>query len=609
MVLAACPLFAAEYHVAVTGSDNNAGSKSKPFKTISAAAQVAQPGDVITVHEGIYRERVNPPRGGASDDQRIVYQAAPGETVVIKGSEVINDWQKVQGDVWKVVLPNSVFGNFNPYSDLIHGAWFESKGREHHTGAVYSKGHWLIEAASLEAVMKPTPDTPLWFARVAQKSTTIWAQFPGVNPNQQMTEINVRQSVFYPEQPGRNYITVRGFTMEQAATPWAPPTAEQVGLIGTHWSKGWIIENNTIRYSACVGVTMGKYGDKWDNRSESADAYNRTIERALKNGWSKENIGSHLVRSNQISQCGQAGIVGSLGAIFSTIDNNEIHDIHVHDLFSGYEISGIKFHAPIDTTISQNHIYRCGGRGGIWLDWMTQGTRVSGNLFHDNYIQDLHVEVNHGPFLIDNNIFLSEKVLWECSQGGAYVHNLIAGDIVPRGEIRETPYFKPHTVEDMKVINITHGDERYYNNMFVRRGLSIYDELDKWDRAHLLKALDLQAAGNVYLSGAKPSSYDRNAWVVAHFDPEIKLQERSDGWWLEMAVDPSWASKEKRVVVTSKELGRAKGPDALFEQPDGTPYRLDTDYFGKKRNPENPAPGPFKSQAGKEIRLKVWPKK
>jgi hypothetical protein len=26
-----------------------------------------------------YRERVNPPRGGVSDEQRIVYRAAPGE--------------------------------------------------------------------------------------------------------------------------------------------------------------------------------------------------------------------------------------------------------------------------------------------------------------------------------------------------------------------------------------------------------------------------------------------------------------------------------------------------------------------------------------------------
>ena len=102
--------------------------------------------------------------------------------------------------------------------------------------------------------------------------------------------------------------------MRQAATPWAPPTAEQIGLIGTHWSKGWIIENNRISHSICSGIALGKYGDEWDNQSHnSATGYVDTIDRALKTGWSKENIGSHLVRGNTISHCEQAGIVGSLG--------------------------------------------------------------------------------------------------------------------------------------------------------------------------------------------------------------------------------------------------------------------------------------------------------
>jgi alpha-N-arabinofuranosidase len=90
---------------------------------------------------------------------------------------------------------------------------------------------------------------------------------------------------------GINYITVRGFTLRDAATPWAPPTAEQIGLIGTHWSKGWVIENNVISHSRCSGIALGKYGDAWDNKSQSAEGYNRTIQSPLKNGWTKENIG------------------------------------------------------------------------------------------------------------------------------------------------------------------------------------------------------------------------------------------------------------------------------------------------------------------------------
>ena len=66
------------------------------------------------------------------------------------------------------------------------------------------------------------------------------------NPRNGNVEINVRRFCFWPENPGRNYITVRGFTMRQAATQWAPPTALQEGLIGPHWSKGWVIENNII---------------------------------------------------------------------------------------------------------------------------------------------------------------------------------------------------------------------------------------------------------------------------------------------------------------------------------------------------------------------------
>jgi len=534
---AGLPALAAEWHVAPTGKDSNPGTRKLPLRTIQRAADLAQPGDVITVHAGVYRERVNPPRGGLSDKQRITYQAARGERVEIKGSEVVRNWVRVQGDVWKATLPNSFFGGFNPYTNLIRGDWFERRGRDHHTGAVYLNGEWLTEATSLDELMLPpgaspawlkssggvllnvawfkvgeaagapriastalaarhgttnapcaeggeclgwimqgdwvrydavnfgagartvairaasaseggvielrldrpdgellgtcavpntggwqswetfqTPIKPvsgartlflafraarppainpqLWFAQVDTTNTTIYAQFKGVNPNEQLVEINARQTVFYPDQPGRNFITVRGFVMRHAATPWAPPTAEQIGLIGTHWSKGWIIENNVVSHSVCSGIALGKHGDQYDNTSaNTAEGYVKTIERAHAHpiAWTKENIGHHIVRNNTISHCEQAGIVGSLGAAFSTVTGNVIHDIHVRRLFTGAEMAGIKFHAAIDSLIADNHIYRtC---RGLWLDWMAQGARVSRNLFHENASEDLFVEV------------------------------------------------------------------------------------------------------------------------------------------------------------------------------------------------------------------------
>lgn len=588
---------AREYHVSLEGNDANDGSASSMLKTISAAAERALPGDVITVHAGVYRERVSPLRGGESDTKRIVYQAAPGEKVEIKGSEPIKNWEKAQGDTWKVVIPNRLFGKFNPYADLIRGDWFDPLGRQHHTGAVYLNGDWLTEAAKLDDVLKPVNGPPLWFAKVGPDSTTVWAQFKAVDPNQQLVEINVRQTVFYPEKAGVNYLTVRNFTLRHAATPWAPPTAEQIGLIGTHWSKGWIIENNVVSHSTCSGIALGKYGDAWDNKSaNSAEGYVETIDRALKNGWNRETIGHHLVRNNVISHCEQAGIVGSLGAAFSTITGNEIHDIHVRRLFTGWEMAGIKFHGAIDVQIRRNHIYRtC---LGLWLDWMAQGTRVSENLFHDNG-QDLYAEVDHGPFLVDDNLFLSNTAMSIASRGGAYVHNLIAGNLVLSPyDPRVTPFLKPHSTELAGMHDNPCGDDRYYSNLIAKScNLALYD----------VAKLPVFMRGNVFLQEAKPSKYETSPLVQANFDPALKLVQQPDGWYLDVSLDKGWGTAQSRKLITTELLGKAAIPNLPYTRPDDSPLILDTDYFGKPRAKADPFPGPFELPAGGKQRLKVWP--
>jgi hypothetical protein len=57
----------AELHVAPTGTDDADGSEQHPFQTISRAASLAQPGDTVVVHGGVYREWVRPRYSGLSD--------------------------------------------------------------------------------------------------------------------------------------------------------------------------------------------------------------------------------------------------------------------------------------------------------------------------------------------------------------------------------------------------------------------------------------------------------------------------------------------------------------------------------------------------------------
>jgi hypothetical protein len=625
-------LHAADLHVATNGNDTNPGTQAAPLRTIQRGAELAQAGDVVTVHAGTYRERITPPRGGESDAKRITYQAAAGEAVEVKGSEIVKNWVKMQDGVWHVTIPNSFFGNFNPYGDLIHGDWFEDKKRQHHSGAVYLNGAWLLEAAKREEVFKPAGEQPLWFAKVDKISTTIWAQFKDADPNEQMVEINVRQTVFYPAKPGMNFITVRGFTMRHAATPWAPPTAEQIGLIGTHWSKGWIIENNIISHSRCSGITLGKYGDEWDNKSaNSAEGYVKTIERALKNGWNKETIGHHIVRNNRISDCEQTGICGSLGAIFSEISGNHIYNIWAKRQFEGAEMGGIKIHASIDVLIKHNLIHDAGR--AMWMDWMAQGTRITGNLCYDNTTDDLFMEVNHGPYLVDNNVFLSGFNLRDWSEGGAFVHNLFAGKIDSRPEpTRSTPYHPAHATAVAGLSAIKGGDNRFYNNVFMG-GAESFD-VHAWERnnpkrfagfglwVYDTREFPLQTGGNVYLNGARPYAKEDKPLVLTDAMPKIQLVKTPaiamdknqpprvlDSWVgsvaLQLALGQALQAAAT-VPVTTSLLGKAMIPGLGYENPDGSPLTLDTDYCGKPRNATAPTVGPFETPGTGTQTITVW---
>ncbi len=722
-------------HVSPHGDDAGPGSSERPLRTLAAAARLAEPGDTVRVHAGTYRERVDPPRGGESESKRITYEAAPGERVVITGSEPVKDWRKVEGDTWQVVLPNHWFGNFNPYLDRIRGDWFDPKGRVHHTGCVYVNGEWLAEAANAQEVMRPAGPAPHWFARVDGEdgnylvnvawfqpsggprvpagepswryggrpapcaeggtcsgfirlgdqlrfdavdfgsgsdriefraaapsassievrvdsaeggllgtckveptgdwqnwrsftaaiqptsgrrkvflvftneafkagSTTILAQFPGVDPNAAAVEINKRQTVFYPSRNFVNFITVRGFILENAATNWAPPSAEQTAAIGTNWSKGWVIEGNTIRFSKCSGIALGKYGDGTDNTNEAgaADPYTACVRRALDHGWDQSTVGGHLVRGNHIHHCEQAGIVGSLGCAFSRILGNEIHDIDVRQGFGGAEQAGIKFHGAIDAIIHGNHVYRCNGVAGLWLDWMAQGAVVTSNLFHDNAggCGDVFFEMQHGPLLFANNLVLSQRrSLTFNAKGLAVCHNLIAGAIGnTRHDDRRTPFHAPHATAIAGLHDAPGGDHRIHNNL-----LAAPCDWSAIDNCPLA----CQAEGNVFTQGTQGSKFDTAALARAGFEPAIQLTEKADGWYLGLAADRRWAVDQKRQLVTSARLGKATVPGLPYEHPDGTPVRIDTDYFGLRRDPGNPFPGPIEVTRDGRQEYKVWP--
>lgn len=656
------------YYVDSQGKHRGNGTKGNPFQTINEAARIALPGDEVVVAPGIYREWVNPIHAG-TEEKPITYRSEKILGAVITGAEEVKHWIRYKKDIWMAKVPNGIFGGYNPYTTVIAGDWYRSK-KDYHTGEVYLNGKSMYEAVSMDEILNPETDygswdpeftVYKWYAAQSDETTLIYANFQGLDPNKENVEINVRRNCFYPDRTGINYIKVKGFVIKQAATTWAPPTAYQEGMIGPHWSKGWIIEDCEISHSKCSGISLGKYlqpenENKWSTKllKDGTQTERDAICRAQREGWTKENIGSHIVRRCNIHDCGQTGIVGHLGGVFSVIEDNHIHHINNKQNLAGAEIGGIKMHAAIDVIIRRNHFHHC--TRGLWLDWQAQGTRVTQNLFHDNVppkgtkiadslalAEDIFIEVSHGPTLIDNNILLSNCACRISTQGIAFVHNLIAGSFtwvgtgtdnggVSFATPRYTPYHVPHRTEIAGFMTILHGDARFYNNIFVQQeirqdlvayakkenmgkecqfycGTKPYDgypdaetyfaqftpevAIDRAGKGRdvFYDHLPVYTGGNVYFNGAKPCDVEKNYRVDHEYTIHLELVKEKEGYFLRSNLKEA-LEKFEVPFMNSEMLGEAFEPEQKFESPDGEIIYFDRDYLGERRK-MNTIPGPF----------------
>ncbi|WP_225755271.1 right-handed parallel beta-helix repeat-containing protein [Actinotalea sp. Marseille-Q4924] len=656
------------FHVAVTGSDRADGTQDAPFRTINRAARAAMPGDTVQVHEGTYREWVRPVRGGIGDDRRITFEAAPGEHVAIKGSEIVTGWVREEGTVWRADVPNTLFGDFNPFAETVVGDWLHPGpgGVLAHRGDVYLNGRSFYEVHDRADLHEPErrtrtryswtaldtelvdPDQTVhvWHAEVSDDVTTIRANFHDADPNAELVEINVRPAVFYPERSHLDYITVRGFELAQAATPWTPPTADQPGLVGPNWAKGWVIEDNLVRDAKCSGVSLGKNaasGDNFGYERGDKPGYQYQIEAvftASHQGWDREHVGSHVVRRNEIRDCGQNGVVGHLGAVFSTIEDNHIHHIGTKHEFYGYEIGAIKLHAPLDVEIVHNRIHDT--TLGIWLDWQVQGTRISRNVLYRN-IRDLFIEVSHGPATVDHNVLASPIAIELFSQGNAFVNNLVLGAVRMQAVLdRATPYHVPHSTQVAGYAFIYAGDDRYVGNLFVGAPRGVYgpdapivlEEFPpesfgthtyegfpaSWEEYqqrvgvfggagdHARFHLERQPAyvrSNAYADGARPVSHETDALTVAGA-AVVRVVDEGDEVFLETEL-PGALTAPVTGVTTGADLGHVRIAGAGFESRDGSPVVADVDLVGARKELGSSYPaGPLASLDDGATRVRVW---
>jgi alpha-N-arabinofuranosidase len=219
---------------------------------------------------------------------------------------------------------------------------------------------------------------------------------------------------------------------------------------------------------------------------------------------------------------------------------------------------------------------------------------------------------------------LSKTSLLMNSSGAAFVHNIFGGKMdVVAYDSRLTPYHKPHSTFVEALHDNPGGDIQFINNLFVNGG-----DASQYGKTLLPVVFN----GNVYTKGSvraighsdqkkfgemnknakeqmknykDQDATEQNAVVKEDFDASVNLLKEGHEMYIEIALDENWLSK-KRELVTTITLTKAIVPDLPFENVDGSPLKIDMDYSGKKRNVENPSPGPFEIKSSGKQKFKVW---
>ena len=436
--------FSKTYYVdnnSAKADDNGPGTSERPFRTINKAAQVLQPGERVVIASGTYRECVRPARGGTGPAQMISYEAAPGATVFVKGSEILKDgWQQEsipmgrgrgrkrpgsgpdthvatrthRHDVSRCLQPlrpGQRAGRLvlAGHQNGRHGPVFPPAriglcGRQ--TAGADGAASRTGKRRALQPAPPPhqstrrlAPACPR--ARAADRScrksaarrmpgsgwktreTPFTSACPPALPPSHLIEITTREQAFVPLQKGLAYIRVKGITFQHAGNGYPLP---QRGLVSTAGGNHWIIEGNTIEWANGVGLDIGN-GD-WNGGSHAAgrgclrsSAATRFATAASKASPAWE---PRTPSSRTISSSGAAGPTPNAPG----------------------KPPGPSSTAPTTCSSAATSSAISATPTRVWLDSGNANCRITGNVFADvlTVSAAVHMEMNRNTNQIDNNV-------------------------------------------------------------------------------------------------------------------------------------------------------------------------------------------------------------
>ncbi len=397
------PAAAAVYTVAQNhpgASDNNPGTAEQPWRTISKAAQVLEAGDRAVVHEGTYREYVEP-RNSGRPGAPIVYEGAEGEEVVLTGADVITDWERVPGErpIFKVAWPYKFIINHVDGKPIYHHPADDNHLRSGRAEQIIVDGEVWDSPQLVLSHDEMEPGT--FFPDVESDTLYVWLP-DGSDPNAREIEGSTRGLIFgtnpWRRREGFNYVHARGLTFRYAATFAQRPA---VWLLG----KGNLVEDCAIEWMSGGGVGVGPEDG--------------------------------ILRRCVIRNCGH---VGGCARGSNFLNEDCVWEGNCRKPISrGWDAGGVKI-ARSHHGIFQRCIFRNNGGPGLWLDIDVADVVIRNCLFDGNENHGLFIEISRDIYVMNNAFFRNglraEGHTWSIagltiaeSRHCVVTHNLLAGNL------------------------------------------------------------------------------------------------------------------------------------------------------------------------------------
>ncbi len=618
--------FSKTYYVdnnSARANDNGPGTRERPFRTINKAAQVLQPGERVVIASGTYRECVRPVRGGTGPTQMISYEAAPGATVFVKGSEILKDgWQPesismgfrggggqngqgaAQIPVWQYELTGTMFPDaYNPFSlasapgdrswldtkSVDMGPYFRRRGLAFVDGKPLEPMEQLRELARAQLPGPPppgqpaprtglpprtrggpimqeiggSPDARFW---VENSGNVMHIRMPAGTPAEHIIEITTREQAFVPLHKGLAFIRVKGITFQHAGNGYPVP---QRGLVSTAGGNHWIIEGNTIEWANGCGLDIGN-GD-W-------------------NGGPTPQAGvSQIIRGNTIRYCGVEGLAG-MGTQDTVIEDNLLEWCGWADAERAWEAAGAKFHSARNLLFRRNVVRHIRHANAVWLDSGNVNCRITSNVFADvlTVSAAVHMEMNLKQDQIDNNVIWNVRNAEPgtpgqrgCAGSGVFINAsdrlTIAQNLF--GRCDNSGVFA--IVREDRAGSGTAQENNIYNNIFTSCGKSAIVFLNQHN----------EADGNLYVS--MPNEFlgfftsDSKQWL------DLPAWRAAHGW------DKNGALDDVQVDVDPDRLELTISSSQPFPKVSVFNH-IDNDMLGTVTG-ETRAPGPLADPGAKRI--------